>query len=408
MHRRRFLKTGGSAGLGLVLGACGNNGMWVPPANLYPVRVSWDRIIRTTVGLRPYRESGFVVRSERLDDKTVIHNYGHGGSGMSLCWGTAHLAADLAVAHPERRAAVIGCGIIGLSTARVLQRRGFQVAIYAKVLPPDTTSNKLFGDFTPNSTLVRNRTPQWDEQFRRAVEIAYREHNLLVGRGYGVGWIDGYSPTDNPDGGGGLGGRGGPAGRNGTREEPLMPRSFSVDRDLLGPGQHPFRTRYARRSPHLHFDPDIYLDALMQDVLTFGGSISARGFDSPRDFMSLDETLIVNCTGLGAKQLFDDQEMIPVKGQLTVLVPQPEVDYTAAAMTPRASGIVLGHVIQRGVSSLEVDQEAQTGVVENAMRTFNNMRPPDRRTLWRSEFRAPRVLPPVDRPQKHSALRRHV
>jgi glycine/D-amino acid oxidase-like deaminating enzyme len=393
VHRRHFLKTGGSAGLGLALGACSNTGMWVPPANLYPVRVSWDRIIRTTVGLRPYRESGFVVRSERLANKTVIHNYGHGGSGMSLCWGTAHLAADLAVAQPERRAAVIGSGIIGLSTARVLQRRGFQVAIYAKVLPPDTTSNKLFGDFTPNSSLVRNRTPQWDEQFRRAVEISYREHNLLVGRGYGVGWIDGYSQTDNPDGGGGIGGRG---GRNDIREEPLMPRSFSTDRDLLGPGQHPFQTRYARRAPHLHFDPDIYLDALMRDVLTFGGSISVRGFDSPRDFMALDEPLIVNCTGLGAKQLFDDQEMTPIKGQLTVLLPQPEVDYTAAAMTPRASGIVLGHVLQRGESSLEVDQEAQIGVVENAMETFNNMRPPDRRIPWRSEFRAPRVLPPVE------------
>lgn len=396
MHRRHFLKTGGSAGLGLALGACSYNGagFWGRPVNLYPVRVSWDRIIRTTVGLRPYRESGFVVRAERLDDKTVIHNYGHGGSGMSLCWGTAHLAADLAVEHPERRAAVIGCGIIGLSTARVLQRRGFQVAIYAKVLPPDTTSNKLFGDFTPNSTLVQNRTPRWDEQFRRAVEIAYREHNLLVGRGYGVGWIDGYSQTDNPDAGGRGGGpAGGGAGR---AEEPLMPRSFETGRDLLGPGQHPFRTRYARRSPHLHFDPDIYLDALMRDVLTFGGSISARGFDSPRDFTSLDEPLVMNCTGLGAKQLFDDQEMIPVKGQLTVLLPQPEVDYTAGAMTPRVSGIVLGHVLQRGVSSLDVDQEAQTRVVESAMRTFNGMRPPDLRTLRGSEFRAPRDLPPVE------------
>ena len=394
MRRRHFLKTGGSAGLGLALGACSYNGLWVPPANLYPVRVSWDRIIRTTVGLRPYRESGFVVRAERLDDKTVIHNYGHGGSGMSLCWGTAHLAADLALDHSERRAAVIGCGIIGLTTARVLQRRGFQVAIYAKVLPPDTTSNKLFGDFTPNSTLVQNRTPRWDEQFRRAVEIAYREHTLLVGRGYGVGWIDGYSQTDNPDGGAGFGGGGDPAA--GIREEPLMPRSFETDRDLLRPGQHPFQTRYARRSPHLHFDPDIYLDALMRDVLTFGGSISARGFDSLRDFTSLDEPLVMNCTGLGAKQLFDDQEMIPVKGQLTVLVPQPEVDYTAAAMTPRASGIVLGHVLQRGVSSLEVDQEAQTRVVESAMRTFNGMRPPDLPSAARSQYRAPRDLPPVE------------
>lgn len=395
MHRRHFLKTGGSAGLGLALGACSYRaagGPWVRPANLFPVRVSWDRIIRTTVALRPYRESGFVLKSERLDHKTVIHNYGHGGSGMSLSWGTAHLVADLAVHHPERRAAVIGCGIVGLTTARVLQRRGFQVAIYAKVLPPDTTSNKLWGGFTPNSTLVRNRTPRWDEQFRHAVEIAYREHTLLAGRGYGVRWIDGYSLTDNPDGFR----RRVPAGGDArVQEDPLMPRSFSVDSELLGPGQHPFRTRYARRSPRLQFDPDIYLDALMRDVLTFGGSISQREFDSPRDFMLLHEPLIVNSTGLGAKELFGDHDLIPVKGQLTVLVPQPEVNYAAGGMIPRTSGLVLGHVNQPGVSSLEVDEEAQTRVVENAMRTFSGMRPPDLRSAL-TTFRPPPDLPPVE------------
>lgn len=400
MHRRHFLKTGGSAGLGLALGACGYHAgglgdPWVRPANLFPVRISWDRIIRTTVALRPYRPSGFVVRSGRFDDKTVIHNYGHGGSGMSLCWGTAHLAADLALHHTERRAAVIGCGIVGLTSARVLQRRGFQVAIYAKVLPPNTTSNKLWGGFTPNSTLVEHRTPQWDEQFRRAVEIAYREHTLLVGRGYGVRWIDGYSQTNDPDGGFGSGRTDGGGGDNRDAEDPLMPRSFAVDRDLLGPGQHPFRTRYARRSPRLQFDPDIYLDALMRDVLTFGGSISARGFDSLRDFMSLKEPLIVNCTGLGAKELFGDHAMIPVKGQLTVLVPQPEVNYTAGGMVPRGSGIVLGHVNQPGVSTLSVDEEEQTRVVENAIRTFSGMRPPDLRSALTS-FRAPRDAPPVE------------
>jgi len=43
-----------------------------------------DNVIRVIVGHRPYRPAGFVVRREQLDAKTVVHNYGHGGSGISL------------------------------------------------------------------------------------------------------------------------------------------------------------------------------------------------------------------------------------------------------------------------------------------------------------------------------------
>ena len=106
-----------------------------------------DRVIRTTVGLRPVRQSGFLLRADRLDDKVLIHNYGHGGTGMTLSWGTGFLAANLAMAHPERRAAVIGCGIVGLTAARQLQRRGFDVTIYAMDLPPNTTSNMSLANF---------------------------------------------------------------------------------------------------------------------------------------------------------------------------------------------------------------------------------------------------------------------
>ncbi len=369
------------ASLGLPLSACNYRGPdlsppWIQPVNLAPAHVSWDRIIRTTVALRPYRESGFVLRAERLDDKTVIHNYGHGGSGMSLSWGTAYLAADLALQHTERSAAVIGCGIIGLTSARMLQRRGFEVSIYAQALPPDTTSNKLWGGFTPNSTLVARRTPEWDAKFRRAVEFAYREHQLLVGRGYGVRWIDGYSLTDNLDD---RGGRPGEEEEDSPQDDPLTPPRFDLGRVTLGQGQHPFRSRYARRGPMLQFDPDIYLEALMRDVLTFGGNIYTRAFGAPRDFTSLPEPLVVNCTGMGAKRLFGDDELAPVKGQLTVLAPQPEVNYSIGGMIPRKSGIVLGHVRQHGVSSLAIDRAEQTRVVESAWRIFSAMRPPDPR-----------------------------
>ena len=54
------------------------------PLSIPPLRIEPDRLLRTTVGLRPYRPEGFVVRNERLGEKILVHDYGHGGSGMTL------------------------------------------------------------------------------------------------------------------------------------------------------------------------------------------------------------------------------------------------------------------------------------------------------------------------------------
>ena len=376
MDRRDFLRTTGLATASVAVSGCAplfgrTNPSPSRRVRLVPVNVSRDRIIRTTVGLRPHRDSGFVVRADKLDDKLLIHNYGHGGAGYSLSWGTAFLATECALAATERRAAVIGCGIVGLTTARQLQRHGFDVTIYAMSLPPDTTSNMAWAAFTPVSGLIANdrRTPQWDDQFRRAAVIAYREHQLLVGTNRGVSWIDEYSPmTTNAGGGGRVIGAGEVSG------PPLIPDSIGMGRTTLGPGEHPFATPYASVLPVLRFEPSIYLDALMREVIAFGGRIVVRKFDTPRDLAALAEPVLVNCTGLGSATLFDDRELVPVKGQLVVLVPQAEVTYTAAGMMPRGDGIVLGHVSQRGNASLEVDEAARDRVLNNAIAFFGAMK----------------------------------
>jgi len=236
MYRRTFLKAGGMAALGLGLGGCATRqSPRIRPAgpslDLPPVNISWDRIIRTTVGLRPHRPSGCVLRVEKIDAKTVIHNYGHGGAGISLSWGTGYLAADFAIEHGDRRAAVIGCGAVGLAAARQLQRRGFEVTIYAMAVPPDTTSNMALAGFTPTSGLVEvdRRTPEWDTQFRRAAEIAYRQLQLLTGAHYGVSWIDSYSTMNDLRAPG--------AGEAGSG---LLPSSLQTGRVVLQPGAHPF------------------------------------------------------------------------------------------------------------------------------------------------------------------------
>jgi len=387
MNRRAFLKTSGMAAVGVGVAACGARSAphIAPgqtkhaPLRLAPVQASWDRVIRTTVGLRPHRDSGFLLKADKLDDKLLVHNYGHGGAGMSLSWGTGLMAAEFATEHQARQAAVIGCGAAGLTSARQLQRRGFDVTIYAAAVPPNVTSNMSLAGFTPSSGLVETdrRTPDWDAQYLRAFDISYRQLQLLAGPHFGVSWLDNFDLREDltPP----------PAG---SPERPNLNAGLTPGREIYGPGEHPFPTKYAIRSPSIRIEPSIYLDCLMRDFVLFGGRIVVRKFDAPRDLAALREPIVINCTGLGARDLFGDQELVPLKGQLTVMVPQAEVNYhtngglrneqpvpgrLSIHMMSRSDGIVLGGTSQRGVWTLEPDEDERTRIVDAHIATFSAM-----------------------------------
>ncbi len=383
MHRRTFLATGSMAAIGLGVSACSTNPKPAsvarrPPVNLAPVNASWDRIIRTTVGLRPHRDAGFVLKPDKLGDKLLVHNYGHGGAGMSLAWGTGLMAAEFATEHQSRQAAVIGCGSVGLTCARQLQRRGFEVTIYALAVPPNVTSNMSLAGFTPASGLVENelRTAAWDAQYNRAADISYRQLQLLAGPHFGVSWLDNYALTDEL-----------PTTQSPNSERSNLQARFNVGHDVLQPGEHPFATKYAIRSPQIRIEPSIYLDNLVRDFQLWGGRIVIRKFDTPRELATLREPIVVNCTGLGAKELFGDQELVPLKGQLTVMAPQAEVNYHTNGGVPpvpgaslgihmmaRNDGIILGGTSQRGVWTLEPDEAERKRVVDSHIAVFSAMK----------------------------------
>jgi len=392
MDRRSLLKFGGMASIGFALEGCATTTSGAKPQTLPKqvrrvlpaVNASWDRIIRTTIGLRPHRPSGFVLRAEKLDSKTLIHNFGHGGSGMSLSWGTASMATDFALQQPGRKAAVLGSGVVGLTSARELQRHGFDVTIYAASVPPDTTSNMSLAGWTPTSGLVDTdkRTDAWDEQCRQAAEIAYRRLQLLAGPKYGISWIMNYTPTDTEPGSGGGGG-----GAAASTRGPLLPPHLSSPRLILQPGEHNFPTKYAIERTEMRIEPSIYLDALMNDVLLWGGKVVIRKFETPRDVAALGENVIVNCTGLGSKALFNDPDLMPLKGQLTLLMPQPEITYATSGgarplppnagfihMMPRTDGIALGGTSLRDDWTTTVNETERKRVVDTHIELFDLMR----------------------------------
>ena len=154
---------------------------------------------------------------------------------------------------------------------------------------------------------------------------------------------------------------------------PELYRSTSLRKE-----EHSFGERFASRIHLMLIEPAIFLLALMSDFRIAGGRIVIRDFRDVSTVSKLTERVIVNCTGLGAKELFSDGELTPVKGQLAILTPQPELDYVYASgpyyMLPRRDGVVLGGTHERGVSTPQPEESAITSMVEGHKRIVNAMR----------------------------------
>ena len=323
------------------------------------VKVDPARVIRTVAGLRPYRPSGFVVRAEQLGDSLLVHNYGHGGGGISLSWGSSRLATALGLPGHSGPVAVIGSGIMGLTTARLVQEAGYSVTIYTDTLPPGTTSNIAGGQIYPAGHFDDDMvTPQWREQAAAAADYSRRRFQIMVGDDYGVRWLPTYDQT---------------RGSAPITDNPMFP-----GRARLAPDQHPFPLDNVVRYETMYVETGRFMERLLRDIRIAGGMVEVRRFVSPAQVAALPERLVFNCTGLGAAALFGDSELVPVRGQLAVLVPQPEVDYayalSAGYMFPRADGILLGGTYERGEYLAEPQPQDIADIVESHRRLMAGWR----------------------------------
>jgi glycine/D-amino acid oxidase-like deaminating enzyme len=332
MHRRHFIsRTPACAALASApawaLAQATGPAAFAAPAALAPMRARVDRIIDISVCTRPFRAQGPRIDAQALQRQTLIHNYGHGGSGWSLSWGSAQLAVQMALATREKRLGVIGCGAIGLTTAVVAQRAGLRVRIYCRERPPEVRSSAATGVWSPSSRICTEAqlTPAFEQQWQRMARYSFIRFQTLLGLASDpVEWRDGYVLSDVP------------FDQSGPPEYPGEPDYAHLD-DLLSDmrprsqaltlAQHPFPVAHARRYTQMVFNLPAYSRLLMDDFYRQGGEIEQRDFQSPRQFAALPERTLVNATGYGARALFNDESLIAVRGQTAHLIPQPEVNY---------------------------------------------------------------------------------
>ena len=361
MNRRDFLggiAVAGLSGCGVKAKTASTAPVPAPPAlppydvlpKLMPIRAHVDRIFRVTVCLRPFRAAGPRLEVERVGDKMVVHNYGHGGSGWSLSWGSSSIAVEKAMAAGERDVAVIGCGALGLTSAILLQRAGAKVTIYAKERPPDVRSARATGAWTPDSRIALTNavSPDFPALWEKMCRNSFHTYESYLGMaGTPVEWKDQYALSDDRPAAGAAPGP--------SRPEPADALSFahyqSRVRDLtprsvdLPPGSHPFPTRYARRNSNLTFNIAGYSRQLVNDFLVEGGKIEHVEFHAPSELTQVSQKVMINATGYGARALWNDESIVPVRGQIAWLIPQPEVNYgvqyKSVNILARRDGIVV-------------------------------------------------------------------
>ncbi len=238
---------------------------------------------RFIAGLRPYREGTYRLEVESISDKLFVHNYGHGGAGITMSWGCAHEVVDrvrtMLAYKPDNRIAVLGAGVMGLTSAYLLTEAGYQVTIYAKGFLEETTSHVAGGQWAPSTVAFRDNTDSLTE-FHRILRRSFRTHALKLGKGFGVTRVKNFTQER-------------------SRVFEIVPKDIIPDPELWEPSPLPHhKSNYSYET--LLIEPPIFLRRLEVELREAGVWHRRRTFVDLADVSTLPEQIIVNCMGLGA------------------------------------------------------------------------------------------------------------
>ncbi len=339
------------------------------------------------IGIRPHRTGGVRLELEEQPIETpsgkkyVIHNYGHGGGGITLSWGCASIVTELVgkllarlrQSQQPPSIAVLGTGVIGLTVATELRRRWptLPLKIYAKDLDiRSTTSFMAGGQFEPSGISLEYRGAAKKRvlasYLRRSLERIVELQNSGQRTLFGVAERKNY-----------------------TLDHPVKAFDEFTPRDVIPDprkGTLPFEklNTLGREYSTWLMNPAILLPKLAEDLAQASVAFQQRLFESKEDVASLPENILINCTGYGAKQLFGDQQLLAQRGHLVILkktLPKQFYFFSGGCSNKvtsyvfcRQDDIVVGGTVQPGNELATADEQdalAFQRILANARELFD-------------------------------------
>jgi D-amino-acid oxidase len=237
-----------------------------------------------------------------------------------------------------REAIVVGCGVSGLTTALRLLEAGFSVRIVTRERTPHTTSDIAAAVWYPFRCGPVDRVHLWSRRTFRTFRDLARDAES------GVTMVPGIDLKEIDNGG-----------------DPWWKESVDslrrAEKSELPPG---YAAGHVFSAPVIAMP--VYLKWLEMKVGALNGTIETRSVGN-LEALLLEASLVVNCTGLAARELVKDDELHPIRGQIVRVAPGYADRFVQAGgaktplayIVPRPDCTVLGGTAEDGVWDLGVD-----------------------------------------------------
>jgi D-amino-acid oxidase len=246
------------------------------------------------------------------------------------------------------RVLVVGAGVLGLSCAVRLWEAGYEAHVLARDLPPETTSAVAAALWYPYRALPRDLVATWSRStYARFARLATHEPEAGVRMRWGTELL--RSPTPGPWWGSAL-------------PDPS-------DIQVLDRAPHGYAGAWRVQVPVA--DTSIYLPWLLRRLQSLGGTVTRTWLPALPE-----RGVVVNCAGLAAGQLADDDALTAVRGQVVYVeqtgltewwLDQSE-DSELTYVVPREHDIVVGGTAEEGSVDLRPDPRVSLQIMQRASR----------------------------------------
>jgi D-amino-acid oxidase len=296
-------------------------------------------------------ETGITAQSSSIIDSTTRRVHVDSISGNSY-------TSSVRKMNDSKQCTILGAGVIGLTTALLLSDYGCKATIITESMPVGTTSAVAPAMWHPYKV-------EPNETLRRWALRSYQYFKLLSENPQ-----SGVIPTTIYE------------YYSGDAVEPWY--AFAVD-GLRKLSDDEINNRVGKQALNDYksgfemksfvIDSSVYLSFLLNQVISRGIEIQVRKVESLDDFIYSD-SYVINCTGLGSRELLGDESVYPIRGQVVRVrsnyqsTPECVIDEngrrSVCYVVPRSNDVLLGGTATENDWNTDVDDATTNEIITKA------------------------------------------